>query len=226
MEQSVEGAEREPLEADRPIQTADQDRFGRWEFSKRIAQVIVGRRDASSLVVGVYAPWGDGKTSVLNMIMKELEKHEDRIVVVRFNPWRFQGESHLLKNFFEVLAERLGKSLKTRGEKVSEFFKAYADVLAPVSFFGVDPTKPIKALTNVRRHAAASQVDVILRYTDNAVELEVRDNGSGSTTDKDAVGHGLIGMRERAALYGGRLETASSADAGFTVRATLPVAWS
>lgn len=61
MKQPMEDVGREPLEADHPIQTADQDRFGRWEFSRRIAQVIVGRRDASSLVVGIYAPWGDGK---------------------------------------------------------------------------------------------------------------------------------------------------------------------
>lgn len=153
MNQPVEDIGREPLEADRPIQAADQDRFGRWEFSKRIAQVIVERRDASSLVVGIYAPWGDGKTSVLNMIVKELEAHAERIIVVRFNPWRFQSEPHLLKNFFEVLAERLGKSLTTRAENVSKFFRDYADVLTPISLLGVDPAKPIKALTNLRPEA-------------------------------------------------------------------------
>ena len=153
MDQPVEDVEREPFEADRPIQTADQDRFGREEFSTRIAQVIVGRRDASSLVVGIYAPWGDGKTSVLNMIVKELEAHEERIIVVRFNPWRFQSESHLLKNFFEVLADRLGKSLTTRGEKVSKFFREYADVLTPISLLGVNAAETVKSLTNLRPEA-------------------------------------------------------------------------
>lgn len=94
-QQPTQPSEREPLEADRPIHTSDQDRFGRWEFSKRIAEVIIGRRDISSLVIGIYAPWGDGKTSVLNMIATELKSHKERIIVVRFNPWRFQSETHL-----------------------------------------------------------------------------------------------------------------------------------
>ena len=81
-----------------------------------------------------------------------------------------------------------------------------------------------EALTNVRRHASATHASVVLRYAENDVEIEVRDDGAGSETRRAVEGHGLIGMRERAALYGGRLETASAAGAGFTVRAVLPVA--
>lgn len=80
-----------------------------------------------------------------------------------------------------------------------------------------------EALTNVRRHAAATRASVRLRYADESVELEVRDDGTGAPAGFSAAGgHGLIGMRERAALYGGRLETASTD--GFTVRAILPTA--
>ena len=81
-----------------------------------------------------------------------------------------------------------------------------------------------EALTNVRRHAAASSVTVLLRYGEDDVEVEVRDDGQGMAADAVDAGHGLIGMRERAALYGGRLETASALGAGFVVRAVLPVA--
>ncbi len=82
-----------------------------------------------------------------------------------------------------------------------------------------------KSLTNVRRHASASSVDVLLRYGEHDVEIEVRDNGRGADSANSAPdGNGLIGMRERAALYGGRLETATAAGSGFTVRAILPVA--
>lgn len=80
-----------------------------------------------------------------------------------------------------------------------------------------------EALTNVRRHAGATSATVVLRYGENDVELEVRDDGAGISPDAQvAGGHGLIGMQERAALYGGRLETVSGN--GFTVRAVLPVA--
>ena len=82
-----------------------------------------------------------------------------------------------------------------------------------------------EALTNVRRHASATHAHVVLRYAEDDVVLEVRDDGRGSAAaHSDSRGHGLIGMRERAALYGGRLETASDEGTGFTVRATLPVA--
>ncbi|MBA3530182.1 MAG: sensor histidine kinase [Propionibacteriaceae bacterium] len=80
-----------------------------------------------------------------------------------------------------------------------------------------------EALTNVRRHAAASTASVVLRYGSDDVELEVRDDGAGVPSSPEvAGGHGLIGMRERAALYGGHLETVSGN--GYTVRAVLPVA--
>ena len=76
-----------------------------------------------------------------------------------------------------------------------------------------------EALSNVRRHAGASRVDVRLCYGADEFTIEVRDNGHGAEDLRP--GHGLIGMRERAALYGGRLETVTRP--GFTVRASLPV---
>ena len=78
-----------------------------------------------------------------------------------------------------------------------------------------------EALTNVRRHSGASAAAVTIDYTHAAVVVQVRDDGSGGSDSTE--GHGLIGMRERAALYGGRLETVRSAGQGFTVRAELPV---
>ncbi len=79
-----------------------------------------------------------------------------------------------------------------------------------------------EALSNVRRHARAAQVHVRLAYADSHIDIEVSDDGQGATTP-GAFGHGLIGMRERAALYGGHLETGSPDGHGFTVRATFPV---
>jgi signal transduction histidine kinase len=81
-----------------------------------------------------------------------------------------------------------------------------------------------ESLTNVRRHAAASHVQVLLSYRDDNVEVSILDDGHGASDLNNTSGHGLIGMRERAALYGGRVETASNNGAGFTVTATLPVA--
>jgi signal transduction histidine kinase len=82
-----------------------------------------------------------------------------------------------------------------------------------------------EALSNVRRHASASRAEVRLAYHPDRLDLEVTDDGVGAVTGAPSPGgHGLIGMRERAALYGGRLETTAAPGAGFTVRAVLPLA--
>ncbi|MCV5926181.1 KAP family NTPase, partial [Escherichia coli] len=77
--------------SDSPIHDQDQDRFSRWNFSQRVAQVISKRSDPSSIVIGLYGIWGDGKTSVLNFIEKSLESDEN-VICIKFNPWRFGTE--------------------------------------------------------------------------------------------------------------------------------------
>jgi signal transduction histidine kinase len=79
-----------------------------------------------------------------------------------------------------------------------------------------------EALTNVRRHAHASRVDIALRRCDHHLEVTIIDNGNGTEGDP-IVGNGLIGMRERAALHHGTLSAGTGDDHGFTVRARLPV---
>jgi signal transduction histidine kinase len=82
-----------------------------------------------------------------------------------------------------------------------------------------------ESLTNARRHAPGSAVDVELSYIDEGLELRIRDNGPGAEEGYDAtsaVGHGLLGMRERAAMVGGRLAAGPSAGSGFVVNVYLP----
>ena len=83
-----------------------------------------------------------------------------------------------------------------------------------------------EALTNVRRHAAAaSMVTVRLDFAGDNLRIDVRDDGPGAATAAGAGGgHGLIGMRERVQLYGGRLRAAALPGRGFQVTADLPLA--
>jgi signal transduction histidine kinase len=82
-----------------------------------------------------------------------------------------------------------------------------------------------EALTNVRRHAAASRADVRLTYRPDSLQIEVTDDGHGSVdTGGTSVGHGLIGMRERATLYGGTVFAGTRDEGGFLVQAILPAA--
>ncbi|MER0449016.1 histidine kinase [Streptomyces sp. Edi4] len=82
-----------------------------------------------------------------------------------------------------------------------------------------------EALTNTMRHSGASRVRVAVRRDQDAVRIEVSDNGragSGSWRSGGS-GRGLAGMRERAALLGGTLEAGPGPEGGFEVRAVLPI---
>jgi signal transduction histidine kinase len=79
-----------------------------------------------------------------------------------------------------------------------------------------------EALTNVVRHARGAAAHVVLRHSPDAVELLVRDEGVSAEAPRDG-GHGLIGMRERIAIYGGRLHVGPRVCGGWEVRARIPV---
>ena len=79
-----------------------------------------------------------------------------------------------------------------------------------------------EAITNVLKHANASRVEVLIAYAPDVVNVTVSDNGSGPS-EGGSNGHGLIGMRERVAVFGGNMETGSSPLGGFTVKARLPL---
>jgi signal transduction histidine kinase len=78
-----------------------------------------------------------------------------------------------------------------------------------------------EALTNARRHAPGAAVDVELRYAGDVLRLRIRDNGPGLAPRR--TGHGLLGMRERAAAAGGSLQTGEAVPGGgFRIEAELP----
>ena len=83
-----------------------------------------------------------------------------------------------------------------------------------------------EALTNALKHARGARATVVLRCTGTSVELSVHDDGHAGGDGAPAgtgLGHGLIGMRERVALYGGTLSAGPQADGGFAVDAVLPL---
>jgi signal transduction histidine kinase len=83
-----------------------------------------------------------------------------------------------------------------------------------------------EGLTNVIKHAAHATAQVRVRYTDHALELQVTDDGPGRRPDGpdgESGGHGLLGVRERVALFGGSFQAGNRAEGGFGLRALLPL---
>lgn len=121
--------------------------------------------------------------------------------------------------------ERLGELLQTTraaGLRVEAVVEGRPRPLPP----GVDLSAyriVQEALTNTLRHAGVATARVVLRYDEDAIELEILDDGRGVGDEPtDGVGHGLIGMRERVQLFDGELDAGPRPGGGFRVRARLP----
>jgi signal transduction histidine kinase len=79
-----------------------------------------------------------------------------------------------------------------------------------------------EALTNALKHAQASHADVTVRYGEDALRVEVRDDGIGAAPS-DGLGHGLVGIRERVKIYGGEMSADTAPEGGFVLSASLPL---
>ncbi len=118
----------------------------------------------------------------------------------------------------DALAERVGES----GLVVSLHREGEVRALpAGVELAGYRIVQ--EALTNVLKHADAHRADVAVRYGPDAVELEVADDGQAVIANRRNEGHGVVGMRERAAIYGGQFRAGPAPAGGYAVHVRLPV---
>lgn len=76
--------------SDRPIETVDQDLLGRSTFSKQLAEAIYKYSGKDGLVIGLFGKWGTGKTSILNIVINEInilaKGSGDKPIIVKFSP--------------------------------------------------------------------------------------------------------------------------------------------
>ncbi|HSL63412.1 MAG TPA: sensor histidine kinase [Gaiellaceae bacterium] len=79
-----------------------------------------------------------------------------------------------------------------------------------------------EGLTNALKHARATHADVTLRYGPRELQIEVRDDGRGTSTS-DGLGHGLVGVRERVKIYGGEMTAGPAPQGGFVLSTRLPL---
>jgi predicted KAP-like P-loop ATPase len=120
---------------DRSISVAKDDKLNRAPFAYRLADTIRDWKQDESIVIGLYGPWGSGKTSVLNFAVERLHETtsdwpvEKRPIVIQFNPWNFSEQERLIRVFFQQIYAEISKIDKKAGENLKAKFKTFAQVL-------------------------------------------------------------------------------------------------
>jgi signal transduction histidine kinase len=107
---------------------------------------------------------------------------------------------------------------------IKVFYRRDGDTVVVDDHTGIHVYRVLQeALSNVVRHAGATDASVRLRSADNTLELEVEDHGKGFSREPSRPGLGLIAMRERAELLGGTLECLRPPQGGTLIRLRVPL---
>ena len=116
------------IPSDNPIESPNEDLLDRKGVAENFAQHILKLDVSKGAVVGVFGPWGSGKTSFLNFARKEFEQND--IPVLDFNPWLFSGTEQLVGRFFDEISAEL----KIRDfAKIGKVFEDYGRVFTGVT---------------------------------------------------------------------------------------------
>jgi predicted KAP-like P-loop ATPase len=111
-----------PFSADRPIEKLEDDILQRGDFARSIARAITAWNGTESLVMALYAGWGDGKSSVKGMVIDAFRKPESPKFpyIVHFNPWEWSGQNQLAHVFFDEIGKQVEQQGKGKDKSKTE----------------------------------------------------------------------------------------------------------
>ena len=104
------------FDADRPITKSTEDCLNRTLFAKYLARCMLDHHHPDSFVVGLYGAFGTGKTSIINLLIEELNTaasnmiDDEKPIILSFSPWSYSGQNQLIYSFFRRLSAILRNS--------------------------------------------------------------------------------------------------------------------
>lgn len=167
-----------PIIPDTPIQEAYQDEFGRTPLSELISNSIVtlSKSNHNCTIYGIYGAWGEGKTSMMNLVESHLLGlgDNDNIIIAHFNPWQIGSEELLMGEFFKsICKDSLGEIrdfMKKYGDTIAFASRAVGNVILPG--FGIVVSNGIKSV----KKALESSKDTLKEQKDK-ISKSIRQSG-------------------------------------------------
>ena len=121
------------FDSDIPIKKASEDLLNRTQFAESLAYAIYKYNTPHSFSIGLYGPWGSGKTSLLNLVIEKLEQLDEDTIILRFSPWMCTDAQQLVSQFFTQLASAI-KLKRATAEKTADLIGKFGALLKLASF--------------------------------------------------------------------------------------------
>jgi predicted KAP-like P-loop ATPase len=160
---------------DSPIKSSQADLFNRGRIVESIVETVKNRsrEDGECYTIGIYGKWGEGKTSLLNMIYEKIVGEND-IKIIHFNPWLFKDQESLLLDFFKALqkgqiSRAFVNKIKQYGPLVSLGLSGLMNIAIPGAGVGTTLHNSFKEVTN-----AISNINVDIRELKNDLNEKIK----------------------------------------------------
>ena len=175
----------EPLPGDNPIRDHEGDVLQRTGVADAFTRQVLELDASHGATVGIFGPWGSGKTSFLNLARGTLERRD--VPVLDFNPWMFSGAEQLVDRFFGELSASMGMKdeLREIGAVLGKYGAAFntvagvASALLAVPQIGAIVAKLTEAAGNASQPesigAVRTRIDDALRDRDKPIVVVLDD---------------------------------------------------
>lgn len=159
---------------DMPIKSQENDLLNRREFAKNLGKTLLDMDAKNGYCIGLFGPWGSGKSSIINMILEEVriqsEVMESTTVLMSFNPWNFSSSDQLIKQYFIMLADRLTSATDKRLSKVGKAVQRYAGMFDVFGDVGKGVGKAWKAIGKILQLRDVCENEDITKQRNQIVE--------------------------------------------------------
>lgn len=169
---------------DSPIEHPDNDKLGHGVFAKALADCILGIKKPQGGVIAIHGPWGSGKSSVINLVLYELDGSRDRPAIIKFNSWCYRSENGIVSGFFQELYSGLKSEIRDSSINLESVLKLGSRVSKAAKI--VSPVLDMAAVPGVGAIASASNefFEKSLAESQTIDSLQRRVNNELNATEK------------------------------------------